>query len=187
MQELNTSTSNKKLQFFTLKLSKDLCTEPDSFGLFDQREFCDVFIKTLIHFIENHELKLYGFVILSNQIHLIAESSKGELTEEIEALKKMNAKLMVRLLSYKLNSSNQNKSREHQEVRRFFSQFLNSKNASFWEDNELYTELKLDENQIKLNYLTGRQLLSYLNESDRNYLQLGASAFTKLMLESMNI
>jgi len=187
MPAFNTPTPNEKLQFVTLKLSKDLSTDPDSFGLFDQREFCDEFIKILIHYIEHHELNLYGFVILSNQIHLIAASTNGELTEKIEGLKNMNAKIMIRLLSQKLSSSNNIKSKDHQEVRRFFSQFLNSKNDSFWENNELYTELKFNENQSNLNHLTSQQLLVHLAESDRNYLQLGASAFTKLMMESMNI
>jgi hypothetical protein len=187
MSNSNNPTTKKKLLFVTLKLSKELSTSIYSIGLFDQREFCDEFIKTLIYFIENRGLNLYGFVLLSNQVHLIADASNGELIEKIKGLKEMNAKTLIRFLAQKLSSNNQIKNTEHQELRRYFSQFLNSENASVWQKNEPYTELNFDNNQTDLKPLTSQLLLDHLSESNRNYIQLGATAFTKLMMKSMKI
>lgn len=102
--ELNT---NKDLYFVELKVSREIYNNEPQFDLFDKKEYCDEFIKALVHCIDKSGLNLYGFVILANQIHLIISSPNGNLSQKIFELKMLSAKKIVLRLSKKLSSFDQ--------------------------------------------------------------------------------
>jgi len=187
MSEICNPALKEKIHFVTLKLSGIFSANENSSGLFDQREFCDEFVRCLIKSIDERAFKLYGFVILADQVYLITGSYEQELEENIEVLKERSAITIIRLLSKKLSKSDHIKSREHPNFRRIISEFLNSKTISVWENNRLNTQLDFKNDLIDMQILTSELLSSHLADGERNYLQLGASAFTKLMMENMKI
>ena len=131
-------TKNNDLHFVELKVTREISKYEPRFELFDKREYCDEFIKTLIFCIEKSGFNLFGFVILSNQIHLIVNSPNGNLPQKIDNLKRLSAKEIIIRLSKKLSSFNHIKNREQKDLRRFFSRFLNSDESSFWQKKEKY-------------------------------------------------
>ena len=187
MSEIGNPALNEKIHFVTLKLSGIFSANDNTPGIFEQREFCDDFVTCLINSIDELAFKLYGFVILTDQVYLITGSYDQELEEKIEVLKDRSAMTIIHSLSKKLSKSDHVKSREHPNFRRIISQFLNSKTISVWQDNELYTQLYFKNDHIDMQPLTSKLLSSHLADGERNYLQLGASAFTKLMMENMKI
>jgi len=187
MSEIGNPTLKEQIHFVTLKLSGIFSANENSPGLFEQREFCDDFVSCLIKLIEEQAFKLYGFVILADQVYLITGSFGLELEEKIEVLKVRSAMIIIRSLSKKLSASDQVKNKEHTNFRKILSQFLNSESISVWQNNELYTQLNLNNDLADLQPLTSTLLSSHLADGERNYLQLGASAFTKLMMENMKI
>ncbi len=180
-------TAKKELYFTTLKLSGDLRKTSNSFELFEKREICDEFIKSLIFSIEHYNLQLYGFVILSDQIHLIANTWDGDLTEKIEKLKQKSARDIILVLSKIMSSNDHVKTRGEQYVRRILSQLLNSGGSSLWQSEEIFIELVTKNMDDQLHPISSEMLHSHLGSSNREYLQIGANAFTRLMLDSMKI
>ena len=178
--------ANKNLYFVELKVTKEISKNEPPFELFDKREYCDEFVKTLIFCIEKSGLNLYGFVILSNQIHLIVNSTNGNLPQKINDLKRLSAKEIILRLSRKLSSFDHIKNREQKDFRRFFSRFLNSDDSSFWQKKEKYFALDLKNKQRKIEPISTDLLIAHLTDSKRNYMQLGATAFTKLMIDTMS-
>lgn len=182
--ELNT---NKDLYFVELKVSREIYKNEPQFDLFDKKEYCDEFIKALVHCIDKSGLNLYGFVILANQIHLIISSPNGNLSQKIFELKMLSAKKIVLRLSKKLSSFDQVKNREQMDFRRFFNRFLNSDELSFWQKEKKYIALNLKNKHWKIEPISSAVLIAHLNDSKRNYMHLGTTTFTKLMIKSMSI
>ena len=121
------------MYFVELKVAKEVFKNESQFKLFDKKEYCDEFIKTLIHSVEKSALNLFGFVILSNQIHLIVNSPNGNLSQKIYELKMLSVKRIALCLGKKLSSFDHIKNREQKDFRRFFGRFLNSDESSFWQ------------------------------------------------------
>lgn len=186
MPELAQSANTLRLYFTTLKVAGGIHNSELGFGIFDQRDFCDQFIKTLICHIERQHLEVYGFVILSNQIHLILSSSEN-ISHELDVLKMTSAKELIIQVGKRINSLDDAASREEKGLRRFFNRFINSKESSFWQSSEKPIKLKIKNHEKNLEPITSYELVAHLTDPKRNYLQLGATAFTKLMLDTMKI
>jgi len=185
MSNSNKPTIGEKLYFVTLKLSKELRASKPLSELFDTREYCDEFVKSLIYFIDKKQLKVYGFVILSDQIHLIVDSNLELINEKMHKLKSKCAKATLRLMGKNLNSMDEKNSRKQKALRKIFSSFLNSDESVFWQKNNRPVELRIKDKNIMP--ITGDTLIAHLMKKDRNYLQIGADAFTRLMLETMQV
>ena len=181
----DTPTSNKTRCFVTLKISKEFVKNERLAELFDERTYCDEFIKSLIFSIEKRQLELFGFVILSNQIHLIIQPCGEKVIETIDELKELSAKAVLQLMGKNLNSTDRDNCCKQSDFRKIFHNYINVDEAMFWQKTERPVELKIkDENVLPIRSET---LSFYLEKSDRSYLHLGANAFTKLMLDTMKI
>ncbi|NJN26020.1 MAG: hypothetical protein HC819_08635 [Cyclobacteriaceae bacterium] len=64
---------------------------------------------------------------------------------------------------------------------------INSEITSFWRNDEKLMELKLKNSDASVQPISVNTLISYLTDNNRNYLKLGANAFTKLMMETMRL
>lgn len=186
MPKLTQSPVTLSLHFITLKVARGINNADLDYGIFDQRDFSDQFVKTLIFHIDQQKLELYGFVILSNQIHLIVNSN-ADVSDKLEALKMMSAKELFALIGKKINILDDASSRKNIGLRRMFSKYLNTDASSFWQKDTNPLELKLKTKENDLKPITSEELAAHLGDNKRNYMQLGANAFTKLMLDTMKI
>ena len=112
MSDSNTQTPGKKLYFVTLKLSNELRTSKPLAEIFDKRKYSDEFIKSLLFSIDSRQMEVYGFVILSDQIHLIVSIGHGEILDNINKLKCRCAKETLRLMGKNLNSMDETDNRK---------------------------------------------------------------------------
>lgn len=83
-----------------------------------------------------------------------------------------------------LNSMDDQDNRKQQSLRKIFTIFLNEDESVFWNTDDSYINLNLKENMEKILPITSNMIISYLSDKNRNYLHLGASAFTKIMMEA---
>ena len=187
MSEPAESTHTQLLSFVTIKVACGLSKTEVSYGIFDHREFCDQFIRSIIYCIENTNLQVYGFVIISDQIHLIVSSEGCKISEKLCVLKKISAREIIIQVGKKLNGLDADQSRNHKELRWFFNRFLNSDESSFWQKDDRFLELNIKDKDMKIEPISSSILTDHLADRERNYMQLGANAFTKLMMETMKI
>ncbi|TDE42103.1 transposase [Flavobacterium rhamnosiphilum] len=67
-------------------------TVVDSIDIFTRQTYRDSIIESLDYCIKNKGMILYGYVIMSNHIHLIIQSQDGKLSDLIRDFKKFTAK-----------------------------------------------------------------------------------------------
>ncbi|MDL2144397.1 transposase [Flavobacterium tructae] len=67
-------------------------TVVDWIDIFTRQVYRDIVIESLEYCIENKGMILYGYVIMSNHIHLIIQSKHGKLSDLLRDFKKFTAK-----------------------------------------------------------------------------------------------
>ncbi len=67
----------------------------DWVDLFTRQVYRDIIIDSFKHAIEHKDFQLFAYVIMSNHIHLIAHSGKGELSNTIRDIKKYTSKKII--------------------------------------------------------------------------------------------
>ena len=67
-------------------------TVVDWIDIFTRQTYRDIVIECLDYCIKNKGMILYGYVIMSNHIHLIIQSEDGKLSDLIRDFKKFTAK-----------------------------------------------------------------------------------------------
>ena len=88
MKEVYIIRDQEKIHFIT-------ATVVDWIDVFTRKSFKDIVIDCLAICIENKGLILYGYVIMSNHIHLIILSKEGKLSGLIRGFKKFTAKSIL--------------------------------------------------------------------------------------------
>ena len=185
MHNFGKPTLDKNLCFVTLNLSKEFKKSEPLAELFDKREYCDEFIKSLIFFIDKEDFQLFGFVVLTDHINLILECTPTELPLIIQKLKERSAKETLLLMGKNLNSMDDSDNRRQKSLRIIFNNFLNNDESVFWHPNDSCIKLNVNEELSNITPITSKVLISHLHEQNRNYLQLGVTAFTKIMMQTI--
>ena len=72
------------------------CSVVDGIDLFSDTRICEIILKAFMHLQSKLNVKIYGFVIMHNHLHLVAESSN--LSEDIRKFKSFTAREIVRYL-----------------------------------------------------------------------------------------
>jgi REP element-mobilizing transposase RayT len=67
----------------------------DWVDIFTRTVYRDIVMESLQYCIKSKDLKLYGFVIMTNHIHIIARSGNGKLSDTIRDLKKFTARKIL--------------------------------------------------------------------------------------------
>jgi len=70
-------------------------TVVDWIDVFTRQTYRDIVIESLDFCIKNKGMILYGYVIMSNHIHLIIQSEEGKLSDLIRDFKKFTAKSIL--------------------------------------------------------------------------------------------
>ena len=70
-------------------------TVVDWVDVFSRKQYKDCLMESLDFCIENKGMILYGYVVMSNHIHLIVQSEQGKLSDLIRDFKKFTAKTIL--------------------------------------------------------------------------------------------
>jgi REP element-mobilizing transposase RayT len=70
-------------------------TVVDWIDVFTRKVYRDCVIESMDYCIKNKGMVLYGYVIMSNHIHMIIQSSEGNLSDLIRDFKKFTAKTIL--------------------------------------------------------------------------------------------
>lgn len=152
-------------------------TVTDWVDVFTRKAYRDILIDSLEYCRTNKGLVLYGYVIMSNHIHLIGQAANGKLSDLIRDFKKYTAQIILKQIS------ESHESRADWMLKRFeFSAKMNSKgsNYNFWQSNnhpeEIFSE---DFMMTKLNYIHLNPVRAGWVEKASEYLYCSASNYTK--------
>src|SRR5215210_876954 len=63
--------------------------------VFTRRTYSDIVIQSLLYCINNKGLKLHGWCIMSNRVHLIISAANGNLSDILRDFKKFTSKEII--------------------------------------------------------------------------------------------
>jgi len=152
----------------------------DWVDIFTRKIYKDIMIDSFKYSIDNKGFQLFAYVIMSNHVHLIAQSSEGRLSDTIRDIKKFTSKKIIESLF------NINESRKSWIINRFkFNASHHSRNTTYqvWthENHAIY----LYSNEFirnKIEYIHNNPVRAgivvnpedYIYSSARNYASLDA-------------
>lgn len=150
-------------------------TVVDWVDVFSRKAYRDIVIESLDFCIKNKGMILYGYVIMSNHIHLIVQSNEGKLSDLLRDFKKFTAKSILQTIE------NQPESRRDWMLKRFeFACKSHARNEKyqFWQygnhPEEIYTEKFLWQ---KLDYIHLNPVRAGIVEKASHYLYSSASNY----------
>jgi len=148
----------------------------DWVDVFSRKIYKDLVIESLDFCIKNKGMILYGYVIMSNHIHLIIQSDKGKLSDLIRDFKKFTSKKTLETIE-----NNEFESRKDWMLKRFeFACKSHSRNEKyqFWQygshPEEIYTEKFL---WSKLDYIHQNPVRAGIVEKPEHYIYSSASNY----------
>ena len=150
-------------------------TVVDWVDVFSRKGYRDIVIESLDFCIKNKGMILYGYVIMSNHIHLVVQSNEGKLSDLMRDFKKFTAKSILETIE------NEPESRRDWMLKRFeFACKSHSRNEKyqFWQygnhPEEIYTEKFLWQ---KLDYIHLNPVRAGIVEKASHYLYSSASNY----------
>ncbi len=162
--------NQEKIHFIT-------STVVDWIDVFTRKTYKDVVIESLTFCIENKGMILYGYVIMSNHIHLIVQSEEGKLSGLIRDFKKFTAKSILEKIQ------NESESRREWMLERFkkaTETHSRNKNYQFWRygnhAKEIYSHKFM---WSKLNYIHLNPVRAGIVKKASHYLYSSASNYVE--------
>ena len=151
-------------------------TVVDWLDVFSRKNYRDCIIECFDYCIKNKGMVLYGYVVMSNHIHMIIQSNDGKLSDLLRDFKKFTAKTILEKIQ------NEPESRREWMLERFklaTETHLRNKNYQFWQygnhAEEIFTEhflwSKLDYihmNPLRAGIVT--RIDDYIYSSASNYI-----------------
>jgi len=71
----------------------------DWVDVFTRKLYRDIVIDSLNYCIREKQLCVYGYVVMTNHVHLIAQSKSGKLSDTIRDLKKFTARKILEAIA----------------------------------------------------------------------------------------
>ena len=112
----------------------------DWVDVFTRKNYRDFIVDCLDYCIKNKGMIIYGYVIMSNHIHMIVQSEQGELSDLLRDFKKFTAKTILEKIQ------TESESRREWMLERFrlaTESHIRNKNFQFWQygnhPEEIYT------------------------------------------------
>ncbi|CAM3484297.1 REP-associated tyrosine transposase [Flavobacterium chungbukense] len=102
----------------------------DWIDVFTRKNYRDIIIESLDYCIKNKSMILYGYVIMSNHIHMIVQSESGELSDLIRDFKKFTASKIINAIKSEPESRREWMLERFQLATKSHSR---NKNYQFWE------------------------------------------------------
>ena len=150
----------------------------DWIDIFTRQVYRDIVIESLKYAIENKGFNVFAFVIMSNHLHLIAQSSTGKLSDTIRDIKKFTSKQIIHTILTIPES------RKDWMLNRFefnAKQHLRNKTYQFWTHENhavyLYSPEFIRE---KFDYLHNNPVRAGLVEKPEEYLYSNARYYAGL-------
>ncbi|MCD9575664.1 REP-associated tyrosine transposase [Flavobacterium soyae] len=150
-------------------------TVVDWIDIFTRKNYRDIVIECLDFCIKNKSMILYGYVIMSNHIHMIVQSEKGELSDLLRDFKKFTA---VKIIE-KIKSDPE--SRREWILERFklaTESHSRNKNYQFWQygnhPEEIYTNKFM---WSKLDYIHLNPVRAGIVEKASHYIYSSANNY----------
>lgn len=150
-------------------------TVVDWIDVFSRKVYCDDIIKSLKYCVENKGMILYGYVIMSNHIHMVVQSNDGKLSDLIRDFKKHTAKTILE----KIQTTPE--SRKEWMLERFrltTKSHSRNKNFQFWQygnhPEEIYTNAFM---WSKLDYIHLNPVRAGIVEKASHYMYSSASNY----------
>lgn len=150
----------------------------DWIDAFTRPIYRDIVIDSLRYCQEHKGLQVFGYVIMSNHIHLIANSPDGHLSETLRDFKKFTAKSIISTII------DGNESRREWMLNRFsFNANRHSRNENFqfW-THENHAEILYSNDfiQEKLEYLHNNPVRASIVEKPEDYLYSSARNYADM-------
>ncbi|MEZ4853779.1 transposase [Flavobacterium sp.] len=150
-------------------------TVVDWIDVFSRKSYRDCVIECLDYCIKNKGMILYGYVIMSNHIHMIIQSNVAELSNLLRDFKKFSAKTILEKIQ------NEPESRREWMLERFkkaTESHSRNKNYQFWQygnhAEEIYTEHFL---WSKLDYIHMNPIRAGIVSNIEDYIYSSASNY----------
>lgn len=164
----------------------------DWIDVFTRKIYKDIIIDSFKYCIEHKGLQIFAYVIMSNHVHLIAQSSNGTLSENVRDLKKFTSKKIIETII------NIRESRREWMLKRFkfnASRIKSNKNYQVWThenhaiwlySNEFFREkiVYIHNNPVKAGIVEKPE--DYFYSSARNYASLDAPIDITLLVLPVN-
>ena len=116
-------------------------TVVDWIDVFSRKVYKDCIIESLKYNIKNKKLIVYGFVIMSNHIHLIIQAEDGNLSNILRDFKKFTSSTILKLIQAEPESRKEWMLERFKKATKTHSR---NKNYQFWQygnhAEEIYTE-----------------------------------------------
>jgi REP element-mobilizing transposase RayT len=113
-------------------------------SLLSQDKYKEIILSSLRYLVEHHRIKLYGFVIMPNHIHLLWEMCEGNQLEDVQR----------DFMKYTAQQIKQDLSKHHPQVLTHFKSTQKDRKYQFWErrpfNKLLYSRTEVEE---KLDYI----------------------------------
>src|SRR5215210_1259773 len=81
------------------------CTVNKWVDIFTRKIYTDIVVNSLNHCRENKGLIIYGYVIMSNDVHLLFQAKEENLSGILRDFKKFTSQTMIRTLEENKNES----------------------------------------------------------------------------------
>jgi REP element-mobilizing transposase RayT len=150
-------------------------TVVDWVDVFIRKSYRETVIECLDYCIANKAMVLYGYVIMSNHIHLIVQSNDGKLSDLIRDFKKFIATKILEKIQ------TENESRREWMLERFklaTESHSRNKNYQFWQygnhPEEIYTNKFM---WTKLDYIHLNPVRAGIVEKESQYIYSSASNY----------
>lgn len=156
--------------------------------IFTRQIYRDIVIENLKYCQQNKGLQVFAYVIMSNHIHIIANSSEGKLSDTIRDFKKFTSRVIIE------NVKEGNESRKNWMLNQFkfaASKHSRNENYQFWTHENHAIELRTpDFIREKIEYIHNNPVRAgivekpedYLYSSARNYAN-GVSVFNVITID----
>ncbi|ELY1979783.1 transposase [Flavobacterium psychrophilum] len=153
-------------------------TVVDWIDVFTRKSYRDCIIECLDYCIKNKGMILYGYVIMSNHIHMIVQSNEGNLSDLIRDFKKFTAKTILDKIQ------NEPESRREWMLERFklaTESHSRNKNYQFWQygnhPEEIYSNKFM---WSKLDYIHLNPVRASIVEKASQYIYSSASNYVNV-------
>ena len=159
----------------------------DWIDIFTRKVYRDIVLESISYCQHHKGLQVFGYVIMSNHVHLICNSPEGKLSDTVRDLKKYTSKKIIEAIK------TGNESRREWMLDRFgFLGRKNSRNQDFqvWTHENhsivLYTNPFISE---KLNYLHNNPVRAGIVERPEEYIYSSAKNYADMpaMLEIIKL
>lgn len=149
-------------------------TVVDWVDVFTRKNYRDIIIDNLQFYIQQNGLAIYGFVIMSNHIHIICRSTTGTLSATVRDFKKFTANAILETMQAEPES------RREWILHRFAwnaSQHQRNSNYQVWTHQNHAEEITTKEFFMqKLNYIHQNPVRAGLVEREEDYIYSSAKS-----------